>query len=72
MNRAVLLNCLWYEEITPKQLADHLSLSEEQFFDKIAGHTEFTLDEIRQIVALLGLTENEVNLIFFNGGGEDG
>lgn len=40
-------------------------------YDKIFGDSEFTIDEIRKIVALLGLTETEVNDIFFDGGGEE-
>lgn len=72
MNGNLLINCLWYEEIFPEQLAKLLELTPEMLFDKIFGVSEFTIAEIRQIVALLGLTETEVNDIFFNGCGEDG
>jgi hypothetical protein len=66
------MNCLWYEDIYPEQLAELLELTPEMLYDKIFGVSEFTIDEIRKIVALLGLTEKEVDCIFFNGGGEDG
>lgn len=72
MNGRLLMNCLWYEEILPEQLAELLELTPEMLYDKIFGVSEFTIDEIRKIVALLGLTETEVNDIFFDGGGEDG
>lgn len=72
MNGNLLINCLWYEEIFPEQLAKLLELTPEMLYDKIFGVSEFTIDEIRKIVALLGLTETEVNNIFFEGGGEDG
>lgn len=67
MNGNLLVNCLWYEEIFPEQLAELLELTPEMLFDKIFGVSEFTIDEIRKIVALLGLTETEVNNIFFEG-----
>lgn len=72
MNGNLLMNCLWYEEIFPEQLAKLLELTPEMLYDKIFGVSEFTIDEIRKIVALLGLSETEVNNIFFEGGGEDG
>lgn len=72
MNGSLLMNFLWYEEIWPEQLAEFLELTPEMLYDKIFGVSEFTIDEIRKIVAVLGLTETEVNNIFFDGGGEDG
>ena len=72
MRNERLMNCLWYEEILPEQLAELLELTPERLYDKIFGVSEFTIDEIRKIVAILGLTETEVNSIFFEGGGEDG
>lgn len=65
MNGSLLMNCLWYEDILPEQLADLLELTPEMLYDKIFGVSDFTLDEVKKIVALLGLTETEVNSIFF-------
>lgn len=65
MNGNLLMNCLWYEEIFPEQLAELLELTLEMLYDKIFGVSEFTIDEIRKIVALLGLTKTEVDSIFF-------
>jgi hypothetical protein len=72
MNGNLLINCLWYEDILPVQLAEFLELTPEMLYEKIFGNAEFTIDEIRKIVALLGLTETEVDSIFFDGGGKDG
>ena len=72
MRNERLMNYLWYEEILPEQLAELLELTPERLYDKIFGVSEFTIDEIRKIVAILGLTETEVNSIFFEGGGDNG
>ena len=72
MNVNLLLNCLWYEDILPEQLVEFLELTPAMLYEKLFGNAEFTIDEIRKIVAFLGLTEREVNIIFFDGGGEDG
>lgn len=65
MNGNLLINCLWYEDISSEQLAEFLELSPWILFDKIFGGSEFTIDEIRKIAALLGLSESEINDIFF-------
>ena len=64
MKGNLLMNCLWYEDISPDQLADVLELPSEKLYDKIFGHEEFTTEEIKKIVALLGLTKEETNMIF--------
>lgn len=64
MKSNLLMNCLWYEDISPDQLADVLELPSEKLYDKIFGDEEFTPEEIKEIVALLGLTKEETNMIF--------
>lgn len=64
MKSNLLMNCLWYEDIAPYELADVLKLPSEKLYDKIFGDEEFTPEEIKEIVALLGLTEEEANTIF--------
>ena len=61
-----LINCLWYEDIPPEAAARALDLTPEEFFDKIFGNVDFTIDEIRKLTALLGLTTEEVDMIFFD------
>ena len=66
MRSNLLMNVLWYEELTPEFLADALGLTPEALFRKVCGEDDFDLGEIRQIVGLLGLTEDEVDDIFFS------
>ncbi len=65
MKANLLMNCLWYEDISPEMLADTLELTPEDLFRKIFQEKEFTSEEIRRIVGLLGLTEEETDTIFF-------
>ena len=65
MKSSLLMNCLWYEDISPEELAAVLEITPEQLFRKIFQEEEFKLGEIRRITGLLGLTEEEVDTIFF-------
>ncbi len=65
MRANLLMNCLWYEDISPEMLADTLEITPEALFQKIFQEKEFSLEEIRRIVGLLGLTEAETDTIFF-------
>ena len=65
MNSNLFMNCLWYEDIAPYQIAKILEISEETFFDKVFGNKSFTNDEIKKISCLLGLTKEEIEMIFF-------
>lgn len=64
MNSNYLMNCLWYEDVPPEDLASTLEISPDALFQKIFGDEEFTAEEIGKIVALLGLTKEETNMIF--------
>ncbi len=66
MRSNLLMNVLWYEDITPEFLADALGLTPEALFRKVCGDEDFSLGEIRQIVSLLGLSDDEVDKIFFS------
>ena len=65
MRSNLLMNCLWYEEIAPEELADILGITPEELFRKVFQEEDFTLEEIRRIVGLLGLSEDEMERIFF-------
>ena len=65
MRSNLLMNCLWYEDISPEELADVLELTPEALFRKIFQDDDFTPGEIRRITGLLGLTEEEVDTIFY-------
>lgn len=66
MRSNLLMNCLWYEDISPEELANVLQLTPEALFRKIFQEEDFTPNEINQIVGLLGLTEEETNHIFYS------
>ena len=65
MKSNLLMNCLWYEDISPEEQANILELTPEALFRKIFQEDEFTLGEIQRIVGLLGLTQEETDSIFF-------
>ena len=65
MRSNLLMNCLWYEDISPEELANILELTPEALFRKIFQEEDFTLGEIQRIVGLLGLTQEETDTIFF-------
>ncbi len=65
MRSNLLMNCLWYEDISPEELANILEITPEALFRKIFQEDEFTLGEIQRIVGLLGLTGEETDTIFF-------
>ena len=65
MRSNLLMNCLWYEDISPEELANILAITPEALFRKIFQEEDFTLGEIQRIVGLLGLTEEETDTIFF-------
>lgn len=61
-----LMNCLWFEDISPEQAAEQIGLTPDQFFNKVIGNDAFTKEEIAKITVLLGLTAEEVDMIFFD------
>ena len=65
MRSNLLMNCLWYEDISPEELANILEITPEDLFRRIFQEEDFTLGEIQRIVSLLGLTNEEVDAIFF-------
>ena len=65
MRSNLLMNCLWYEDISPEDLANILEITPEALFKKIFQEEDFTLEEIQRIVGLLGLSNDEVDAIFF-------
>lgn len=66
MKSNMLLNRLWYEDISPDELASVLELEPEALFRKIFQDDDFARGEIKKIVALLGLTEEETDTIFYS------
>lgn len=50
---------------TKEQLCTEMGLSKSAFYRKCAGKTEFTLVDIKAIVRLLKLSNDEILEIFF-------
>ncbi len=52
--------------VTNRRLASRLGLSEQAFYNKVQGETEFKGSEIKCLATELGLSMQGVNLIFFD------
>ena len=52
--------------ITNRRLAECLNLSEQAFYNKIQGETEFKGSEIKGLAKVLNLSMKDVNTIFFD------
>lgn len=52
--------------VTNRKLAEILGLSEQAFYNKIQGETEFKGSEIKRLANALRLSMNEVDVIFFD------
>lgn len=48
------------------KFAEHLNISEASWIKRLQGTRDFKLKDIEQVIALLGLTDDEVWAIFFN------
>lgn len=66
MNCAELRASIARKGITNRALASRLGLSEQAFYNKLQGDTEFKGSEIKTLARELGLTMDDVNLIFFD------
>ena len=50
--------------VSKRDVAANLGLSEQAFYNKVNGRTEFKNSEIIKLTKLLGLSMDAVNLIF--------
>lgn len=66
MKSNLLMNCMWFEDISPEELAERLELTPEALFRKIFQKEGFTSGEISKIKGVLGLNEEETNTIFYS------
>ena len=66
MNYEELRVVMMRKKITNREMAAKLSLSEQALYNKLNGVTEFKNSEIKKITTLLGLSMDDVNLIFFD------
>ena len=66
MNCAELRASIARAGVTNRKLAEALGLSEQSFYNKIQGITEFKGSEIKCLANTLHLSMNELNTIFFD------
>ena len=67
MNKKLLRVELAKKEMTQKELANHLNITESTLNRKINGKSSFSLDEVKSIMRLFDLPINEENIAnFFN------
>ncbi|MDD2956680.1 MAG: DUF739 family protein [Oscillospiraceae bacterium] len=53
------------KNVTYRKLAEQLQISEQAFYNKLNGHSEFKSSEIKTVAHALRLSVKDVNKIFF-------
>lgn len=66
MNRTELRAEIARKEITNRTISRELGISEQAFYNKMNGTSEFKESEIKGIVRVLGLTAADVDRIFLS------
>ncbi len=66
MNRTELRAEIARKEITNRTISRELGISEQAFYNKMNGTSEFRESEIKGIVRVLGLTAADVDRIFLS------
>lgn len=66
MDKALFMYYLNKNNYSVKTLSEKLPMSRQALYDKISGRTDFKTSEIKTIKALLALSAEEVDNIFFN------
>lgn len=67
MNNCELRIALVKNNVSNRDLAMMIGLSEQALYNKINGTTEFKNSEIKKIAEFLNLSLQDVNNIFFDG-----
>lgn len=66
LNRTELRAEIARKEITNRTISRELGISEQAFYNKMNGTSEFKESEIKGIVRVLGLTAADVDRIFLS------
>lgn len=66
MNIAEFRVAIARANVSNRELAACLGLSEQAFYNKLHGRTEFKNSEILKLARKLDLSMRDVNVIFFN------
>ncbi len=65
MRTDLMMEELNFQGISLEEFADSLGMELEDLFSKICGRTEFEPEQLLGIKNLLGLTEDEMDELFF-------
>lgn len=66
MNRAELRAEFARQGISNRAIAAELNISEQAFYNKMSGASEFKESEIKKLIQILGLTAADVDRIFLS------
>ena len=66
MNHAELRAEIAKKRITNRAIAANLNISEQAFYNKLNGISEFKISEINKLASILSLTPDEVSGIFLS------
>ena len=64
MNRSELRAEFARQGISNRDLAKELNISEQAFYNKMSGASEFKESEIKTLIRILGLTAADVDRLF--------
>ena len=64
MNRAELRAEIARKGISNRSISKEMNISEQAFYNKINGSSEFKESEIKKLIELLGLSAEDINRIF--------
>ena len=67
MNRSELRAEFARQGISNRKIASQLGISEQAFYNKMSGITEFKESEIKKLIQILGLSAEDVDRIFLSG-----
>lgn len=65
MNNIELKVKLMRSNMSVEDLAQHMGINKVTLYRKIKGESQFDLNEIKEVAAILNLTQNEIFSIFF-------
>lgn len=66
MNHAELRAEIAKKRITNRAIAANLNISEQAFYNKLNGISEFKISEINKLASILSLSPDEVSSIFLS------
>ena len=66
MNRSELRAEFARQKISNRAIAEELNISEQAFYNKMSGVSEFKESEIKKLIQILGLTADDVDRIFLS------